>query len=108
MCSTAASLSALYIALALDLGEAKWAAMTVWIVAQASRGMSLSKSRYRGGTELDLLNESMVPCATLTRSPTSKLVVCISSLLRSGPVPRSRWRPSSVPEVPESRRHARW
>jgi uncharacterized membrane protein YccC len=45
--TTAASLTALYIALALDLGEAKWAAMTVWIVAQPSRGMSLSKSKYR-------------------------------------------------------------
>lgn len=45
--TTAASLTALYIALALDFGEAKWAAMTVWIVAQPNRGMSLSKSQYR-------------------------------------------------------------
>ncbi|MEX2743623.1 FUSC family protein [Rhizobium mongolense] len=45
--TTAASLTALYIALALDLGEAKWAAMTVWIVAQPTRGMSLSKAQYR-------------------------------------------------------------
>lgn len=45
--TTAASLTALYIALALDFGEAKWAAMTVWIVAQPTRGMSLSKAQYR-------------------------------------------------------------
>ena len=45
--TTAASLVALYIALLLDLDEPKWAAMTVWIVAQSSRGMSLSKSQYR-------------------------------------------------------------
>ncbi|MBB4169019.1 FUSC family protein [Rhizobium sp. BK538] len=45
--TTAASLTALYIALALDFGEAKWAAMTVWVVAQPTRGMSLSKAQYR-------------------------------------------------------------
>lgn len=45
--TTAASLVALYIAFLLDLDEPKWAAMTVWIVAQSSRGMSLSKSQYR-------------------------------------------------------------
>lgn len=45
--TTAASLAALYIALLLDFDEPKWAAMTVWVVAQGSRGMSLSKSQYR-------------------------------------------------------------
>lgn len=45
--TTAASLVALYLAFLLDLDEPKWAAMTVWIVAQSSRGMSLSKSQYR-------------------------------------------------------------
>lgn len=45
--TTAASLVALYVALLLDLDEPKWAAMTVWIVAQSSPGMSLSKSQYR-------------------------------------------------------------
>ena len=45
--TTAASLTALYIAFLLDFDEPKWAAMTVWIVAQGSRGMSLSKSQYR-------------------------------------------------------------
>jgi uncharacterized membrane protein YccC len=45
--TTAASLIALYIAFRLDLDNPKWAAMTVWIVAQANRGMSLSKIRYR-------------------------------------------------------------
>jgi uncharacterized membrane protein YccC len=45
--TTAASVTALYIAFLLDFEEPKWAAMTVWIVAQGSRGMSLSKSQYR-------------------------------------------------------------
>ncbi len=45
--TTAASLAALYVAFRFDLQEPKWAPMTVWIVAQASRGMSLSKSQYR-------------------------------------------------------------
>jgi uncharacterized membrane protein YccC len=45
--TTAASLAALYVAFRFDLEEPKWAPMTVWIVAQASRGMSLSKSQYR-------------------------------------------------------------
>lgn len=47
MRTTAASLVALYVAFLLDLDNPKWAAMTVWIVAQSSRGMSLSKSRFR-------------------------------------------------------------
>jgi uncharacterized membrane protein YccC len=45
--TTAASLIALYIAFLLNLDDPKWAAMTVWIVAQGSRGMSLSKGQYR-------------------------------------------------------------
>jgi uncharacterized membrane protein YccC len=45
--TTAASLAALYIAFRFDLEEPKWAPMTVWVVAQATRGMSLSKSQYR-------------------------------------------------------------
>lgn len=45
--NTAASLTALHIAFLLDLDSPKWAAMTVWIVAQGSRGMTLSKSWYR-------------------------------------------------------------
>lgn len=38
---------ALYIAFLMQLDEPKWAAMTVWIVAQGARGMSLSKGRNR-------------------------------------------------------------
>lgn len=45
--TTIASLIALYIALAINLDSPKWAPMTVWIVAQHSRGMSLSKGQYR-------------------------------------------------------------
>ncbi|MFD1561165.1 FUSC family protein [Paraburkholderia silviterrae] len=42
-----ASLIALYIAMRMNLDDPKWAAITVWVVAQSSRGMSLSKSQYR-------------------------------------------------------------
>jgi uncharacterized membrane protein YccC len=45
--TTAALLIALYIAFQMDLDDPKWAAMTVWIVAQGSRGMSVSKGQYR-------------------------------------------------------------
>jgi uncharacterized membrane protein YccC len=45
--TTAASLIALYIAFRMNLDDPKWAALTVWVVAQGSRGMSLSKSQYR-------------------------------------------------------------
>ncbi|MFT8950821.1 MAG: FUSC family protein [Gluconobacter sp.] len=45
--TTIASLLALAIALWMELGEPQWAAMTVWIVAQNSRGESISKGRWR-------------------------------------------------------------
>lgn len=45
--TTIASLVALAIAFWMELGQPQWAAMTVWIVAQNSRGMSLSKGRWR-------------------------------------------------------------
>ncbi|CAB3752221.1 fusaric acid resistance protein [Burkholderia sp. MSh2] len=45
--NTAASLLALYIAFRMNLDDPVWAASTVWIVAQGSRGMGLSKSQYR-------------------------------------------------------------
>lgn len=45
--TTIASLLALYIAFLMNLDDPKWAAMTVWIVAQTNRGMTLSKSQYR-------------------------------------------------------------
>ncbi|PYE21234.1 FUSC family protein [Paraburkholderia silvatlantica] len=45
--TTVASLIALYIAFEMNLDEPVWAATTVWIVAQASRGMGISKSQYR-------------------------------------------------------------
>jgi uncharacterized membrane protein YccC len=31
----------------MNLDDPKWAAITVWVVAQGNRGMSLSKSQYR-------------------------------------------------------------
>jgi uncharacterized membrane protein YccC len=45
--TTAASLISLYLALLISLDDPQWAPMTVWIVAQNNRGMTLSKSRYR-------------------------------------------------------------
>jgi uncharacterized membrane protein YccC len=45
--TAAASLIALYIAFCMNLDDPKWAAITVWVVAQNSRGMSVSKSQYR-------------------------------------------------------------
>jgi uncharacterized membrane protein YccC len=42
-----ASLIALYIAFRINLDHLRWAAITAWVVAQSSRGMSLSKSQYR-------------------------------------------------------------
>ncbi|QHI95304.1 hypothetical protein GT348_02560 [Aristophania vespae] len=45
--TTIVSLIALGIAFWMELGEPQWAAMTVWIVAQSSRGMSHSKGKWR-------------------------------------------------------------
>lgn len=45
--TTFTSLLALYLALALQLEDPHWAAMTVWIVAQPMRGMALSKGYFR-------------------------------------------------------------
>ncbi|MBO1323852.1 FUSC family protein [Acetobacter sp. TBRC 12305] len=47
LCTTTAALIALVIALWMELDDPQWAAMTVWIVAQGSRGESLSKARWR-------------------------------------------------------------
>ncbi|MGE5477177.1 MAG: FUSC family protein [Bacteroidales bacterium] len=45
--TTAAALAALLAALALGLDNPHWAAMTVWLVAQPTRGMVVSKGIYR-------------------------------------------------------------
>lgn len=45
--TTAAALAALLAAQALGLDNPHWAAMTVWIVAQPTRGMVVSKGLYR-------------------------------------------------------------
>src|ERR1700712_2109468 len=45
--TTAASFIALYLALLIGLDDPKWAPMTVWIVAQGNRGMSISKGQWR-------------------------------------------------------------
>lgn len=45
--TTFASLLALAIAFWMELGQPQWAAMTVWIVAQGTRGESISKGRWR-------------------------------------------------------------
>ncbi|NHN87098.1 FUSC family protein [Acetobacter conturbans] len=45
--TTCASLLALAIAFGMELGQPQWAAMTAWIVAQGTRGESISKGRWR-------------------------------------------------------------
>jgi uncharacterized membrane protein YccC len=45
--TTAAAIAALVVARALGLDNPHWAAMTVWIVAQPTRGMVVSKGLYR-------------------------------------------------------------
>ena len=50
--TTLASFVALYLAFLMSMDDPKWAAMTVWIVAQQSRGMSRSKAVYRAGGTL--------------------------------------------------------
>ncbi|MCI2007324.1 MAG: FUSC family protein [Acetobacter peroxydans] len=47
VCSTIAALLSLVIALWMEMDDPQWAPMTVWIVAQGSRGESLSKARWR-------------------------------------------------------------
>ncbi|QEO16498.1 FUSC family protein [Acetobacter vaccinii] len=47
VCSTIAALLSLVIAMWMELDDPQWAPMTVWIVAQGSRGESLSKARWR-------------------------------------------------------------
>ncbi|AQS89574.1 hypothetical protein A0U93_14425 [Neoasaia chiangmaiensis] len=55
--NTIAALVALAIAFWMELGEPQWAPMTVWIVAQGSRGESLSKGRWRlVGTVLGMIS----------------------------------------------------
>lgn len=44
--TTFTSLLALAIALWMDLGSPQWAALTVWMVAQGTRGRSLAKARW--------------------------------------------------------------
>ncbi|WP_051292002.1 FUSC family protein [Acetobacter nitrogenifigens] len=45
--TTTAALLSLIIAMWMELDDPQWAPMTVWIVAQGSRGESLSKARWR-------------------------------------------------------------
>ncbi|MFP4851463.1 FUSC family protein [Paraburkholderia sp. BR14264] len=67
--TASASLIALYIAFCMNLDDPKWAAITVWIVAQNSRGMSVSKSQYRMlGTALGAL-AALVLVALFAQTP---------------------------------------
>ena len=45
--TSVAALMAMVIAMWMELDDPQWAAMTVWIVAQGSRGESISKSKWR-------------------------------------------------------------
>ncbi|MBO6036636.1 MAG: FUSC family protein [Acetobacter sp.] len=47
LCASTAAILAVIIAVWLELDDPAWSAMCVWIVAQGTRGESLSKSRWR-------------------------------------------------------------
>lgn len=73
--TTAASLIALYIAFLMNMDDPKWAAMTVWIVAQSSRAMSVSKSIYRlMGTAIGVV-VAVLLTAIFIQTPTLFLLV---------------------------------
>nr|WP_239029589.1 FUSC family protein [Novacetimonas pomaceti] len=62
--TTFAALMALTIAMWMELDSPPWAAMTVWIVAQGSRGESLSKARWRlVGTALGAISAVVIVCS---------------------------------------------
>ncbi len=67
--TTVASLLAFYLALEMQMDNPKWAAMTVWIVAQGTRGMSLSKGRYRAGGTLVGAAVAVALVGTLSQAP---------------------------------------
>lgn len=76
--TTAASLIALYIAFLMNMDDPKWAAMTVWIVAQSSRAMSVSKSIYRlMGTAIGVV-VAVLLTAIFIQTPTLFLLVLAS------------------------------
>ncbi|WP_025812250.1 FUSC family protein [Komagataeibacter kakiaceti] len=62
--TTVAALMALTIAMWMELDDPPWAAMTVWIVAQGSRGESLSKARWRlVGTAIGAISAVIIVCS---------------------------------------------
>jgi len=62
--TTFAALMALTIAMWMELDDPPWAAMTVWIVAQGSRGESLSKARWRlVGTAIGATSAVILVCS---------------------------------------------
>ncbi|ALM86315.1 FUSC family protein [Bordetella sp. N] len=67
--TTVASLLAFYLALQMQMDNPKWAAMTVWIVAQGSRGMSISKGRYRAIGTLAGALVAVALVGTLAQAP---------------------------------------
>ncbi|MFC4274145.1 FUSC family protein [Achromobacter aloeverae] len=67
--TTVASLLAFYLALRMQMDNPKWAAMTVWIVAQGTRGMSLSKGRYRAVGTLAGATVAVALVGTLSQAP---------------------------------------
>ncbi|OWT79656.1 MULTISPECIES: FUSC family protein [unclassified Achromobacter] len=67
--TTVASLLAFYLALQMQMDNPKWAAMTVWIVAQGSRGMSLSKGRYRAIGTLAGAAVALALVGTMAQAP---------------------------------------
>ncbi|OZI37691.1 hypothetical protein CAL29_04690 [Bordetella genomosp. 10] len=67
--TTVASLLAFYLALEMQMDNPKWAAMTVWIVAQGTRGMSLSKGRSRAIGTLAGAAVAMALVGALSQAP---------------------------------------
>ncbi|NPC88199.1 FUSC family protein [Gluconacetobacter entanii] len=67
--TTIAALLALAIAFGMELGEPQWAPMTVWIVAQGTRGESISKAHWRIVGTLAGIASAIVLIAAFPQSP---------------------------------------
>ncbi len=73
--TTVASFIALYLALLIGLDDPKWAPMTVWIVAQGNRGMSISKGKWRFVGTLIGASVGVAVIALFVRTPALSMVM---------------------------------
>lgn len=67
--TTVAALLSLGLALELQLESPQWAPMTVWVVAQSTRGESLSKARWRAVGTIGGAAVAVILIASFTQSP---------------------------------------